>query len=101
MNSGTVSVGWILFVVAAPFCFGTVGASPESITNTHTVEQAEAESLLTFRIEEVVVLRSPSDCAGDPKMVSDERTLDPQLPACGRGTIRPGGLYRQSVSSGI
>jgi hypothetical protein len=107
MNSGTVSLGWIFFVVAVPFCFGTVGAfaSPESISNTHTVGQADAESLLTVRIEDVVVLQSPSDCAGDPKTVSDEWKLDPQLPACVRGTIRPPGLsrglYRQPVLSGI
>lgn len=60
--------------------FGTVGAfsSHEFIINEHAVGQAKAEELLTCQIEEEVERLSPSRCAADPNMMSDERKLDPQ-----------------------
>ena len=39
------------------------------------------EALLNFRVEEVVDRHSPSGCVADPKMVREERHLDPQLSA--------------------
>lgn len=72
------------FVAMTIFFFGVpdVFASHESIMNEWAAGQTEAEELLTFRIGEVLERRSPSLCAADPQMVSDERKLDPQLPAC-------------------
>lgn len=55
-------------------------ASYEPIRNTQAAAQAEA--LLTFRIQEVVELRSSTRCPGDSRIVRDERLLDPQLPVC-------------------
>lgn len=83
MKMGKVSVKAILFVMMTTSFFGTGGAfaSHEVTMNEHARDQAEAEDLLTFRIDEVVERQSPSRCAADPKMVSDERLLDPQLPA--------------------
>lgn len=39
------------------------------------------KALLNFRIEEVGERHSPLGCIEDPKMVRDERQLDPQLSA--------------------
>ncbi len=83
MERGKVSVGGILFVMMTTPSLGAVDAfaSQEFIMNQRARDQAEAEELLTFRIE-AVELQSASRCAADPKMASDERLLDPQLPAC-------------------
>jgi hypothetical protein len=84
MKKETVFVRVFLLVAMTRFFFGTpdVFASHESIINEPAAGQTEAEELLTFRIGEVIERRSPSRCAADPQMVSDERKLDPQLPAC-------------------
>ena len=65
MKSANVFLGRFLFVVMTTFFFGTEGvsASHEFIISEQAVGQAEAEALLTFRIEEVVEHRSPSVCA--------------------------------------
>ncbi len=83
MKGAKVSVGGVLFVMVTTLFFDTAGAftSHVPIINEGAVGQAEAEALLTFRIEEVVECQLPSRCPADPKMVSDERKLDPQLPA--------------------
>jgi hypothetical protein len=84
MKKEKVFVRVFLFVAMTRFFFGTPGlfASHESILNGHAAGQTEAEELLTFRIGEVIERRSPSRCEADPKMVSNERKLDPQLLAC-------------------
>jgi hypothetical protein len=88
MKKVNVCVGGFLLVTTS--FFGTVRAFTlhESIMNERALGQAQAEALLTFRIEEVVERPSPSDCAADPKMMSDERKLDPQLPGCDRRNNR-------------
>lgn len=84
MKKKTACVRVFLCVAIMRFVCGPsdVFASHESIVNVHAAGQADAEELLTFRIEEVLERRVPSRCAADPQMVRDERKLDPQLPAC-------------------
>lgn len=84
MKRMNVFVGGILFMMVATSFVGTVGAfgSHAFTINEHALSQSKAEALLTFRIEEEVERVSPSCRAADPRIVSDERKLDPQLPVC-------------------
>jgi|GEM_PF-3928747 len=70
-------------MITAAVLFTALGAlaTHELAPEEPVVSQAEAEALLNFRIEDLVGRHSRSGCFKDLKMMSDERLLDPQLPA--------------------
>ena len=84
MTIANVSIGGVLFILMSGFLnVSGLGAVSEFVLNERTLLQHEkkeiAETLLDFKIEEVVERPQPSDCTAVQKLENDRRKLDPQL----------------------